>query len=363
MDTKKIDDLRTNLDKIDRQIIKLVAERQINVDKIGSVKMLTNSPIRNYRREKEVINNIRQTAKELNIDENIAHKIFTHIIEASLAQQESNKLHESNYGSNKKVLIIGGNGKMGLWFASFLASQGFQIEIDDIEPARHKYQQIDDFRKTTLNHDFIIVATPIQKTAAILMELADLSPTGIILDISSIKSPLEKSFKKLISNGCRAASIHPMFGPDVQLLSNRHVIFINVGNAEAINTIKQLFEPTMAERIDLTLEDHDRLIAYILGLSHIQNLIFATALSESGQAAELLKKLSSTTFDAQLAIAKNLSRENPHLYFEIQSLNPHSHSVHQNLTEITERLIKIIDQNNEKNFVSLMQQAQHYFFS
>ena len=32
-------------------------------------------------------------------------------------------------------------------------------------------------------------------------------------------------------------------------------------------------------------------------------------------------RLSSTTFDHQVEVAANVARENPHLYFEIQSLN------------------------------------------
>ncbi len=34
-------------------------------------------------------------------------------------------------GAGKRVLIIGGAGKMGAWFAQFLSSQGFAIEIAD----------------------------------------------------------------------------------------------------------------------------------------------------------------------------------------------------------------------------------------
>jgi prephenate dehydrogenase len=30
-------------------------------------------------------------------------------------------------------------------------------------------------------------------------------------------------------------SLHPMFGPDTELLSGRHVIFIDLGNAEALS--------------------------------------------------------------------------------------------------------------------------------
>ena len=41
---------------------------------------------------------------------------------------------------------------------------------------------------------------------------------------------------------------------------------------------KELFGGTMVEQIDMGLDDHDRLIAYVLGLSHALNIAFFTAL-------------------------------------------------------------------------------------
>src|SRR5690606_18096539 len=116
-------------------------------------------------------------------------------------------------------------------------------------------------------------------------------------------------------------SLHPMFGPDTELLSGRHVVFVDLGVAEATERAKALFARTMAVQVDMDLESHDRLIAYVLGLSHALNLAFVTALAESGEAAPKLAELSSTTFDAQLGIAARVASESPQLYFEIQRLN------------------------------------------
>ena len=57
----------------------------------------------------------------------------------------------------------------------------------------------------------------------------------------------------------------------------------------------------------MDLESHDRLIAYVLGLSHALNIAFVTVLAESGEAAPALARLSSTTFDEQLAVARKVS--------------------------------------------------------
>ncbi len=360
MDNKKLDQLRRKLDEIDGQIISLIAERQFNVEQIGNVKLSTNSPTRDYQREKQVIDKIRNHAIEHGLDPEIAQSIFELVIETSLSKQEIQKVKESSYGANKSALIIGGNGKMGQWFAHFLASQNFDVYINDLQPLDNQHNFIPDFTATELDHDYVIIATPIQKSAEIIQQLCDLKPSGIVLDISSIKSPLRLPLRQLADTGCKVVSIHPMSGPDIQLMSGKHVIFIDMGNEEAVNQVKQLFQPTMAERIDMKFEDHDRLIAYVLGLSHVVNIAFMTVLSESGEAADLLSQLSSTTFDAQLGIAGNVSSENPNLYYEIQKLNHYSPTTLNALSDAVQRIIQMIHQDNQAAFVNIMSQAKSY---
>jgi len=104
-----------------------------------------------------------------------------------------------------------------------------------------------------------------------------------------------------------ATLVHPMFGPDTELLSGRHVVFVDLGSAEALASARELFSPTMAEQVVMSLDDHDRLIAYVLGLSHALNIAFFTALAESGEAAPKLARMSSTTFDSQLDVASRVA--------------------------------------------------------
>ena len=56
-------------------------------------------------------------------------------------------------------------------------------------------------------------------------------PKGVIFDVGSLKSPLRAGLNALKSHGCRVTSLHPMFGPNTELLSGRHVIFVEVGFA------------------------------------------------------------------------------------------------------------------------------------
>ncbi len=260
----------------------------------------------------------------------------------------------------KTALVIGGLGKMGRWFSEFLSSQGYATEISDATEAESDFRRADDWRERLEDFDIIALATPIKVTADLLSELAELKPPGLIFDMSSLKSPLRQGLGLLSDAGCRVTSIHPMFGPDTRLLSGKHVIFIDVGDSEAVSDARALFDKTMAEKINMSLEDHDRLVAYILGLSHALNIAFFTALRESGSSADELARLSSTTFDAQLGIARSVSAENPHLYFEIQSLNDYRLAPLNALSDALSRLRTLINSDDESGFVRMMERGHAY---
>jgi chorismate mutase/prephenate dehydrogenase len=116
----------------------------------------------------------------------------------------------------------------------------------------------------------------------------------------------------------------------------------------------------MAERVVMGLDEHDRLIAYVLGLSHALNIAFFTALADSGEAAPRLAKLSSTTFDSQLEVASRVAAESPDLYFEIQSLNDYGGEPLLALRQAVERLIAAVETGNASEFIGLMKRGRAY---
>jgi chorismate mutase/prephenate dehydrogenase len=103
------------------------------------------------------------------------------------------------------------------------------------------------------------------------------------------------------------------------------------------------------------------LIAYVLGLSHALNIAFFTALAESGEAALRLGQISSTTFDAQLAVASRVADESPELYFEIQMLNDYGGESLNALRQAVERVIATVKTQDAGAFTALMNRGRAYF--
>ncbi len=354
-----LEELRNILSALDRQLVELIAERQKIVGEIGKSKRSAGTGTRDYAREKDVLDMGRAQAEKKGVDPDLVESMLQLLIRTSLESQERDRVVAEGKGDGRKALVIGGAGKMGRWFVDFFVSQGFATTVAD--------RSVDDgpnrFRNWTdagVDYDVIVVAAPLAVSGRILAQLAVLKPHGLVFDIGSLKSPLVDGLQELRDAGCRVTSLHPMFGPDTRLLSGRHLIFCDVGDAQATADAKELFAPTMVEQLDMGLDDHDRLIAYVLGLSHALNIAFFTALAESGEAAPKLAKMSSTTFDSQLLVSEAVAQDNPHLYFEIQNLNKFGLGPLDALCEAARRIRETVADGDEQAFVDLMEKGREY---
>ena len=362
-----LDELRDALGEVDRRILELAAERQRLAMEIGRRKRDAGLATRDYRQEREVIERARTAAEREGFPPDAAEELMVLLIRSSLTIQEQDRVTAHGRGSGQRVLVIGGAGNMGRWFVRFLGSQGYAIEIADPSPAAHEVltdiPHHADWRSIPLDHDLIIVAAPISATRQILFELADRRPPGLVFDVSSLKSPLRDALRACADAGLRVTSLHPMFGPDTELLSARHVVFVDLGVPDATAAARELFASTMAVTVEMDLESHDRLIAYVLGLSHAVNIAFFTALAESGEAAPKLAELSSTTFDAQLEVAGRVAGENPALYYEIQTLNDYGTESLAALLLAVERLRSVVRAEDRDEFRRLMEKGRSYLGS
>jgi chorismate mutase/prephenate dehydrogenase len=354
-----LDDLRNELSGVDRQLVELIAERQRLVGDIGRSKQSMRVGTRDYAREKDVLDSARSEAKKLGLDADLVETILRQLIKSSLASQERDRVIAEGKGDGRSVLVIGGAGKMGAWFVDFFASQGFATTVADpaVEDGPGTYANWTD---AGVDHDVIVVTAPLAVSGRVLAQLAVLKPKGLVFDIGSLKSPLIDGLQELRRAGCRVTSLHPMFGPTTRLLSGHHLIFCDVGAGSATDDAKALFASTMVEQLDMGLDDHDRLIAYVLGLSHALNIAFFTALAESGEAAPKLAQLSSTTFDAQLLVSAAVAQDNPRLYFEIQHLNRYGAGPLDALCEASARIRELVVGGDEQGFVRLMENGRAY---
>jgi len=356
-------EFRQRLDEIDSGIIDLIAERQAVVTTIAEHKLKTGLPLRHYEREREVIDRGVERAESHGLEGSVARDILQTLIHHSLGNQEAHKLVQSEHGQGQSALVIGGLGRMGVWMSRYLDMVGYSVDVADTASGETQFARVDDWQAVVHNYDLIVVAVPLRPSNDILLRLATLKPQCLVFDIGSLKSPMREGLDAMRENGCRVCSVHPMFGPDEVGLSGRHILFVNVGNQQAIDESRALFAHTAADCVELSLEEHDEVMAWVLGLSHLVNIAFAGALAESGEAVPLLKQISSSTFNAQLNVATQVVSENPHLYYEIQQGNDNTAEVSEHFRKVLEELMRAVAENDEAVFTRYMGAANQHLAS
>ncbi len=351
-------ELRQRLDKIDTGIVDLIAERQAVVTTIADHKLMTGLPLRHYEREREVIERGMARAESRGLTGAVARDVLETLIHHSLGNQETYKLTQSDHGQGQRALVIGGLGRMGVWMSRYLDMVGYSVDVADLAAGDTPFNRASDWEAEVHDYDLIVVAVPLRPSNDILLRLATLKPECLVFDIASLKSPMREGLDALSKSGCRVCSVHPMFGPDEIGLSGRHILFVDVGNQEALREARELFAHTAADCVELSLEEHDEVMAWVLGLSHLVNIAFASTLAESGEAVPLLRKISSSTFNAQLQVATQVVSENPHLYYEIQQGNDKTAEVTHHFRKVLDELACSVAEEDESVFTRYIAAAK-----
>lgn len=360
---ERINRLRSDIGRIDQQILTLVAWRLEVAEEIGACKRRAGLPVRNYRAEVEVLKRARAACSSLGLDPDVGQSLFQVLIEAAVGRQHG-LVERPHTGTQKSVLVVGGCGRMGVWLCNYFASHGHRVTIYDVSGSSvDGFRSVTNLKAAARSADVVVLSTPIGVTAATLDTVLSADPQGLIFDICSLKSPLVESLHSAVKRGYRVASVHPLFAPDTVLLTGRILLVCDCGHAKAATEARSMFEDTALRLVNISLDRHDRYMAYVLGLSHAINIAFARTLVDSGLAAYDLDRVASTTFSKQSRTTREVAMENPLLYYEIQHYNVHTPEVLDNLRAAVEALKHAALCDGPQAFEALMEENRNYFES
>lgn len=229
-----------------------------------------------------------------------------------------------------KVVIIGGYGKMGRWFARALrAEAGLDITIAGRDEAklREAAQQLGvasaPAAEAVKNSDAVILSLPIVSFEAICKELAPAVQHGqYIFDVTSIKThPVEIMHKYF--RGCRILGTHPMFGPGAASVHGQRFVLTptNAEERALAVIIHRYLEERSAKAAIMSPAEHDELMAIVLGLSHFIALVSADTLLGLGKLKES-EAVGGTTYRLLLTLARAVCAEDPEFYASLQMYLP-----------------------------------------
>lgn len=355
----RLDDLRQRIQRMDAAVLALVAERMSLAREIGEVKRHAGIPLRDFAVEKQVLGRAEAQADSLGLSRDVARTVMQQLIDESCRLQEQD--HRPEYrGQAERVLIVGGLGQMGQWFARYFTNQGHAVQLFDRREGPSDYPIVLSLAEGLAQASLVLVAVSLESVGEVVREIARLGYRGTLFDIASLKSHLAPDFAEARAMGVSVTSVHPMFGPGARALSDKVICLCDCGDHAANARVAALFEETAATLVHLSLEEHDRLAAYLLGLSHFINLLFARALATSGRSVAELSAVASTTFRAQMTTTESVLLEDPELYYAIQALNPFSPDVFAGLKKALDDWTGWIGNRDLTSFSDAMVDARRW---
>ncbi|MGD9253439.1 MAG: prephenate dehydrogenase/arogenate dehydrogenase family protein [Holophagae bacterium] len=354
-----LDQHRRDIEALDRRILHLVCERLELARQIGDLKQASGIPLRNFKVEAEVYQRFAEAAHLLGLDKDLGSDLATFLIGKAVEEQAVQR--DTVYqGNSLRALVVGGKGGMGRWIARFLRGQGHRVTIIDPDPAESDFVEVDDLGAAAVESDLIVIAVPMSVCAEILEALSRVEVQGVVAEMCSLKGHLIPLMERLRNEGLRLISFHPLFGPDVRMLSGRTIVFCTEGRTKDLEVVRSLFAETSAGLVDMTCDEHDQRMGLVLGLTHLANLVFARAISHSSIGAAELSQVAGVTFTKQLATTCEVTGENPSLYFEIQALNQLTPETGKWLRQALDEWLKSVESGDLEAFTELMSDCHDY---
>jgi chorismate mutase/prephenate dehydrogenase len=344
---------RAQIDEIDSELVALLARRAAVTKQIGAIKQQYQLPLYVPAREQALLNARRTQALQLGVDGDLVEDVLRRIMRDSYKSQNqafTRCLHSSTQAD--EVIVIGGAGALGRVFVDYFQRSHYQVRV--VEQADMPYQS-SWFAQAKL----VLIAVPIDVTAAVIQAIPELPADCVLADITSIKhTPMTSMLSK---HAGPVLGLHPMFGPDVPALVKQVVICCHGRDAEHYHWLTQQLQQWGAVLRFVEASNHDAAMQLIQAMRHFSSLVYGVHLAEEqADLAELLA-LSSPIYRLELAMVGRLFAQNAELYADIMLASADASLLLQRYLQRFNRLSHLLAAKDKAGLVAEFAKGQHYF--
>ena len=347
-----LNDLRAEIDATDRELLQLLAKRLELVAQVGDVKHRHGLPVYVPERESQMLAARRLEAEKMGISGDLIEDILRRIMRESYHSENQFGFKTVN-PHIKKIVIVGGYGKMGQLFARYLRASGYPIAILDRE-------DWDVAEAILTNADVVIVSVPIANTLQTIERLKpNLTKNMWLTDLTSVKrEPLAKMLE--VHQG-PVLGLHPMFGPDIPSMAKQVVVRCDGRDVEQYQWLLAQIEIWGAKIYQTDAADHDHNMTYVQALRHFAT--FANGLHLSKQPVNLanLLALSSPIYRLELAMIGRLFAQDAALYADIIMDKPENLQVIESLKQSYEEALAFFEKGDKDGFINAFEEVRAWF--
>lgn len=344
--------LRAQIDETDQALLALLAKRLQLVAEVGKVKHQHGLPIYVPEREAAMLSARRQEAEKMGLSPDLIEDVLRRVMRESYHS-------ENQYGFKtvnpeiKKIVVVGGRGKLGGLFARYLSNSGYRVEILDRDDWQQAVQIIE-------GANMVLVSVPITVTESVIEKLQPyLHPEMLLADLTSVKTaPMAKMME--VHQGA-VVGLHPMFGPDIASMAKQVIAVCEGRYPERYQWLLDQFYIWGVRLYQVTPQEHDHSMTYIQALRHFST--FANGLHLSQQPVQLknLLALSSPIYRLELAMIGRLFAQDPALYADIIMDKAENLEVIKTLQKSYQQALQFFENGDKQGFIKAFQQVHHWF--
>jgi len=186
-------------------------------------------------------------------------------------------------------------------------------------------------------------------------------PEQVIIDITSIKVFPVETMHKHIKAGL-VLGTHPVFGPGARSIANQNFVLTPTNERERTlaQKVRGYLEARGAELTLMTPQEHDEMMAVILGLSHFIAIVSADTLLSFDKLKQM-GAISGITYKVLLTLVESVISEDPELYACLQMSLPNMMEIEKLFQKRGKIWADLVKNKDRQEFVKRMNALKSRF--
>jgi chorismate mutase/prephenate dehydrogenase len=348
----ELDQLREQIDGIDKQLVNLLAQRRDVVQRVTEVKQQHDLPTFHPAREENLISARRAQAVEAGLDPDYVEDLFRTMLRHSRVGQ-LDTLGRRGVRPGAKVLLVGGRGQMGRFFSKWFRQSDCDVRILD----RDDWPQV---RSLTQGIDLCLLAVPIDITPGVATQIAPyLPPTCVLADITSLKrQPLEAMLKGFSGP---VVGLHPLFGPATTTMDKQIVVVSPGRQMEQCQWLLDQLTVWGNVLVETPAAEHDEIMSIVQALRHFATFTFGQFLRSRDVPVLRTLELSSPIYRLELAMVGRLFAQDPSLYAEIIFATPERQALLKDFIQSLQQNLSLVERGDKTEFIARFREIADWF--
>ena len=303
---EELNQLRTEIDECDTQLVALLARRNKITGRIGAIKQQTGAPLHAPEREATLLAARRQEAINQGVNPELVEDILRRMMREAYQNQQAKLTCADPQLS--PIVIVGGEGAMGQLFAKQFQRSGYEVKILD----KAQQSQAADILKGA---KLVMISVPINALETVVNALPKLDDDCLLVDITSVKQAPLAVLKKVHSGP--VVGLHPMFGPDISHWVKQTVVVCEGRSHEVAQGLLKQLQIWGCQLVELEAKKHDEAMQIIQVMRHLTTFVYGQFLAKQGHTLAELRSCSSPIYQLELMMVGRLFAQSPELYTDI----------------------------------------------